>query len=119
MDDHERTIGKADVTGFPADRPGRRFSNLGGPTPQDWYVGCEHSGCAKKARPGASADHDCCGRAYHDITHAYWARDGRPGSAQAIERQEQFDQEMRAGNIVTAALVAGGLAFLAWLARRD
>lgn len=64
------------------------------------YLSCSHSGCSKRAvyvvrerqdgvripemnpdrddRSGPHVDHDCCGHSKHNVTHAYWERDGRP-----------------------------------------
>lgn len=104
----------ADVTGFPPDseRPDRRYSNIGG---AGWHIGCEHRGCSRKARVHASADHDCCGKPDHDITHEYWARDGRHG-----ENLPDVALETRAAGLGAAVVLTGVGAALAWaFGRRD
>lgn len=42
------------------------------------YELCSH-GCSRKARTThpSGGDHRCCGDYKHNITHAYWDRDGR------------------------------------------
>lgn len=43
------------------------------------YVSCSHQGCYRKVNSRKQVDdHDCCGSAKHNTTHAYWERDGKP-----------------------------------------
>ena len=48
------------------------------------YFVCSHAGCSKRIYPRLT-EHDCCGKAKHDSTHAYWKRDGMQARASQDE----------------------------------
>lgn len=74
------------------------------------WLACVHSGCTRKVRPEASADHDCCGGgSRHAAEHAMMARG--PVEPDPAERYGA------AASVVLPALVVGA-AWLAWRAVR-